>query len=317
MLNTGFYFDSIYLQHDTGSHPENAGRLAFLTQAMASNPSLKALQHKSSSKAELKAIEAVHQTDYIRSVEEACASGARILGSADCVISSKSYEAALHASGAVLDAVQQVATQKLDNAFCAVRPPGHHAENQEAMGFCYFNNVAVAGEFLVQEMGFERVLIFDFDVHHGNGTQHSFEERKDIFYGSIHQDPRTCYPGTGYASEKGKGEGLGYTLNCPMPPYSEDKEYQEVFNQTILPAFQDYRPDFVILSSGFDAHKDDPLAQESLTVDGFNHIVSGMKALAEQYAEGRLVSVLEGGYHYQALSDCVQSHLEILLESSD
>lgn len=313
-LNTGFYYDPIYLEHDTGEHPENAGRLEFLTQAMANNSKLDALQRMSNRKADLKEIEAVHGTDYIRSIEEACATGIRHLGP-DCSISPQTYQAALHASGAVLDAVSQVAEQKLNNAFCAVRPPGHHAESQEAMGFCYFNNVAVAGEFLVNQMGFERVLIFDFDVHHGNGTQHSFEERSDIFYSSIHQDPRTSYPGTGFASERGKGEGTGYTLNCPMPPFSTDEAYLGMFESTILPAFHVYNPDFIILSAGFDAHKDDPLAQEALTVNGFDRILRGMKNLAEQCADGRMVSVLEGGYHYQALAECIQSHLGILLES--
>lgn len=313
-LRTGFYFDPIYLQHDTGSHPENAGRLHFLMESMAKTSLLDELQQRKAKKAEIREIQMVHELDYIRSVEEACAADTRqYFGSMDCVVSGKTYEAALHATGAMLDAVNQVADQKLDNAFCAVRPPGHHAENTEAMGFCYFNNVAIAAEFLVKEKGYERVLIFDFDVHHGNGTQHSFEDRNDIFYCSIHQDPRICYPGTGYASERGVSDGTGYTLNCPMPAYSDDQRYLHVFHNNILPVFQDYAPDFILISAGFDAHREDPLAQQALTVEGFNGMLEGMKTLAYRYAEGRVVSVLEGGYDYQALADCIQSHLEILL----
>lgn len=313
---TGFYFDPISLEHNTGNHPENAGRLEFLMKALANNPNLQALQKMPSRKAELSEIQLIHQLDYIRSVEEACASGAQFMESRDCAISQETYEAACHATGTVLDAVNQVADENLDNAFCAVRPPGHHAENAEALGFCYFNNVAIAADFLTKERGYERVLIFDFDVHHGNGTQHSFEERSDVFFCSIHQDPRTCYPGTGYGSEKGKSAGTGYTLNCPMPPHSGDADYQQVFAQKILPIFEEYRPEFILLSAGFDAHHEDPLADEMLTVAGFNEILQGMKTLAAHHAEGRMVSVLEGGYHYQALADCIQAHLEILLQSS-
>ena len=314
-LRTGFYFDPISLQHDTGRHPENAGRLRFLMEALEAKGTMKALQKMPSHKAELREIERIHELDYIRSVEAACAAGSRHLGTKDCVLSKQTFEAACYATGMVLEAVDQVADEKLENAFCAIRPPGHHAENSQAMGFCYFNNVAIAAEFLIRERGYQRVLIFDFDVHHGNGTQHSFEARHDVFFCSIHQDPRTCYPGTGYASEKGLSEGIGYTLNCPLPPFSDNKAYRRIFVQKILPVFQEYRPDFIILSAGFDAHRDDPLAQQLLTVEGFNDMLKGMKELAHQYAGGRMVSVLEGGYHYQALADCIQSHLEILLEN--
>ena len=314
-LRTGFYFDPISLQHDTGRHPENAGRLQFLMDALRNNGTLKALREMPSRKADFKEIERIHELDYIRSVEAACAEGVRYLGTKDCLLSRQTFEAARCATGMVLEAVDQVADEKLDNAFCAVRPPGHHAEYDQALGFCYFNNVAIAAEFLIRERGYRRVLIFDFDVHHGNGTQHTFEERSDVFFCSIHQDPRTCYPGTGYSNERGRSEGKGYTLNCPMPPYSDNEAYHQVFVHKILPAFREYRPDFIILSAGFDAHRDDPLAQEMLTVEGFNGMLNGIKELALQFAGGRMVSVLEGGYHYQALAECIQSHLEILLEN--
>jgi len=314
-LRTGFYFDPISLQHDTGRHPENAGRLQFLMDALRTNGTLKAFREMPSRKADFREIERIHELDYIRSVEAACAEGVRYLGTKDCLLSRQTFEAARCATGMVLEAVDQVADEKLDNAFCAVRPPGHHAEYDQALGFCYFNNVAIAAEFLIRERGYRRVLIFDFDVHHGNGTQHTFEERNDVFFCSIHQDPHTCYPGTGYANERGRSGGKGFTLNCPMPPYSENEAYHQIFVHKILPAFREYRPDFIILSAGFDAHRDDPLAQEMLTVEGFNGMLNEMKDLAHQFAGGRMVSVLEGGYHYQALAECIQSHLEILIEN--
>lgn len=313
---TGFYYDSIYLEHETGEHPENADRLRYLTASMENNALLSALTHLRPEPAKLVDIQRIHEPKYIENVQRACDDNLPYIGTADCVISPQTYEVALNASGAILQAVSKVADGELDHAFCAVRPPGHHAEKNQALGFCYFNNIAVAAEYLTQTQGFKRVLIFDFDVHHGNGTQHSFEDREDIFFASIHQDPRTCYPGTGFASEIGKGAGRGYTLNIPMPPFSGDEEYLQIFNQFILPKFIEYQPDFILLSAGFDAHRDDPLANQNLSVAAFDHMLIAIKKLASQFAKGRIVSILEGGYDYEALRDCVESHLEILLDDS-
>ena len=211
-----------------------------------------------------------------------------------------------------MDAALEVAERRLDNAFCAVRPPGHHAEFDTAMGFCFFNNIALAAEFLSREMGFQRILIIDFDVHHGNGTQHFFEERSDIFFVSMHQDPRTCYPGTGFAKENGRGVGTGYTLNVPVPPGIEDTEYLQIFSTDVKPKLEEYNPDFVLISAGFDAHRDDPLASLNLTESTFKKLSFELKQLAEQTAGGRMLSILEGGYELNALSSCVSEHLQIL-----
>lgn len=313
MMRTGLLLDPIYLKHDTGSHPENAGRLRHLMQEVEKNAEINALERVPVRRAETREIALVHQTSYQRQVEAACASGSRFMGSMDCIISPETYEVALHATGGVLQAVSMVAEDKLDNAFCAIRPPGHHAETAQAMGFCYFNNIAIAAEFLLKEYGYQRVLIFDFDVHHGNGTQHTFEERKDVFFCSVHQDPTTCYPGTGYASETGHGDGKGYTLNIPMEPFSTDEDYSEKINQQILPAFHAFQPDFVLISAGFDAHKDDPLAHVNLTTSGFDHLIGETLKIAKQYSNGKLVSILEGGYNHGALSECILSHLTHLM----
>jgi acetoin utilization deacetylase AcuC-like enzyme len=231
-------------------------------------------------------------------------------------MSEATFRVALHAAGAALDAVREVAEGRLDNAFVACRPPGHHAEHDQALGFCFFNNIAIGAADLTSRMGYERVLIFDFDVHHGNGTQHSFEERKDVLYVSMHQHPRTCYPGTGYAEERGRGEGLGYTVNVPMPPYCTDEEYLAVFRQRLLPLFEEYDPQFVLMSAGFDAHRDDPLAQMNLTQAGFDALIRDVRDFARRKCDGRVVSILEGGYHYARLAECVASHLSILQSDS-
>ena len=311
-MKTGLYHDPIFLKHDTGAHPENTGRLMAVAQKLETDGLLGKFTRCKPRPATEEEITGVHTRDYMRRVEEASLSGQSFLDTPDCVLSVDSYNVALHAAGALVDSVVDVAEGRLDNAFIACRPPGHHAEQSQAMGFCYFNNIAVAAQFLTKQMGYERILIFDFDVHHGNGTQHSFESRKDIFFCSIHQDPMTLYPGTGFAQEKGHGEGQGYTLNIPMRPGSTDEDYLTQFNQVMLPAFKAYDPQFVLLSAGFDAHRDDPLASINLSRKAFDEMTAGMKQLALDHCDGKLVSTLEGGYEYQALADTVASHLNIL-----
>jgi acetoin utilization deacetylase AcuC-like enzyme len=311
-MKTGLYYDPIFLRHDTGSHPENAGRLTAVVDKLKQDGLMERLDLRTSRPATEAEVSRVHGVDYMRIVEEAALSGREYLDTPDCALSHDTYDVALHAAGALVDAAAQVVEGRLDNAFVACRPPGHHAERTRAMGFCYFNNIAIAAEFLIREAGLERVLIFDFDVHHGNGTQHTFEERKDIYFCSIHQHPRTLYPGTGYAEERGRGEGLGYTQNVPMLPFSADAEYLTVFDQMILPRFTEFAPQMILLSAGFDAHRDDPLAMINLTRTGFDGLVTRMKRLADEFCNGRIVSVLEGGYNYERLSECVASHISIL-----
>jgi acetoin utilization deacetylase AcuC-like enzyme len=312
-MGTGFYTNPIYLEHDTGNHPENAARLRAINQHLSFSGLLDELEIRSGRSAYLKEIQLLHSSKYIYSVEEAVELGRGILGTPDCVISPRTYDAALHAVGAVLDSVLEVAEGRLDNAFCAVRPPGHHAEYDMAMGFCFFNNIALAAEFLRKQYGYKRILIFDFDVHHGNGTQHLFEENDQVLYASTHQDPRTCYPGTGFASENGLGRGKGFTLNFPLPPSTTDQKYLEVFQNKIFPKFEEYKPDFILLSAGFDGHIRDPLAMLNLTENCYREITKQMKILANKFTDGRLVSMLEGGYDLEALAVSVEAHLQELL----
>lgn len=312
-MSTGFYTNPIYLTHDTGAHPENASRLRAIEQHLEAEGVLSRLQTRSGRPAEAHEVNLLHTRKHIDRLEDAASGGATMLDTPDCVVSPGTYEAALHAVGAVLDAVVEVSDRQLDNAFCAVRPPGHHAERDHAMGFCFFNNIALAAEFLARELGYSRIAIVDFDVHHGNGTQHLFEERPDVLFISTHQDPRTCYPGTGFAKEQGTGQGTGYTVNVPLPAGTEDEEYLHHFRTMVLPVLEDYQPQFVLVSAGFDAHRDDPLASLNLTERSYRELSHALVQVAEQYAGGRLVSLLEGGYDLRALSTSVREHVSVLM----
>ena len=311
-MRTGLYSDPIFQAHNTGSHPENAGRLKAIVERIEANGLGTRLATRKPRPATREEIATIHTVDYMRYVEEASLSGRHYLDTPDCVLSPETYNVALNAAGALVDAVVDVAEGRLDNAFVACRPPGHHAEKAQALGFCYFNNIGIAAAVLTQQMGYERVLVFDFDVHHGNGTQHAFEERRDVLFCSMHQHPLTLFPGTGFAEERGRGEGQGYTINVPMAPFATDADYLGIFEHKLLPAFREYNPQFVLISAGFDAHQDDPLAMINLSRAAFDHMLTSVKQLALETCGGRVVSALEGGYNYEALADCVASHLNIL-----
>ena len=312
-MKTGFYTNPIYHTHNTGAHPENASRLRAIEQHLETEGVLSRLQTRSGRPAEPHEVNLLHTRKHIDRVEDAASGGVAMLDTPECVVSSGTYEAALHAVGAVLDAVVEVSDRQLDNAFCAVRPPGHHAERDHAMGFCFFNNIALAAEFLAREFGYSRIAIVDFDVHHGNGTQHLFEERPDVLFISTHQDPRTCYPGTGFAKEQGTGQGTGYTVNVPLASGTEDEEYLHHFRTMVLPALEDYQPQFMLVSAGFDAHRDDPLASLNLTERSYREVSHALVQIAEEHAGGRLVSLLEGGYDLRALSTSVREHVSVLM----
>ena len=314
-MKTGFYSHPLFLEHDTGAHPENAERLRAIRNRLQSEGILDQLELRSGRQATSLDISMLHSEDLFEQVRQASEEGRQNLQSPDCVVSEQTFSAALQAVGSVLEAVEEVAERRLDNAFCAVRPPGHHAERDQAMGFCFFNNIALAAEYLTRSLGYKRVLIFDFDVHHGNGTQHLFEERDDVFFISTHQDPRSCYPGTGYSNETGRGPGSGFTRNLPLPPWTEDAAYLDQVEHQLLPLLIEYAPDFILVSAGFDAHRDDPLASLNLTDIAFTKLTERLKLQASESAGGRMVSILEGGYDVQALSLCVHEHLKVL--SSD
>jgi acetoin utilization deacetylase AcuC-like enzyme len=314
MKRTGFLYDERYLLHDTGpGHPESPDRLKAIYQGIKDAGLLSKLTIIQASRADLKWIETVHSKNYIERFEAACRSGDSILDYPDNQMCAETFETALLAVGGVLDAAARVMTGKLDNVFCAVRPPGHHAEYDHAMGFCYFNNVAIAARYLQLEWGIQRVGIVDFDVHHGNGTQHIFEEDPDVFYYSIHQHPTFAFPGTGRAFETGSGKGSGSTRNYPVLPGNGDKEYLGLIQRDLIPVIEAFSPEVIIVSAGFDAHVDDDMSDIKLSTQGYTRIMERIVALAELYSNGRMISVLEGGYCLKRLPELAANHVKVLL----
>lgn len=223
------------------------------------------------------------------------------------------FETAMLAVGGILETIRLLMEGRIDNVFCAVRPPGHHAEFNRALGFCYFNNVAIAAKCLVGEWGVQRVGIVDIDAHHGNGTQRAFEEDPSVFYYSIHEHPSFAFPGTGREFEKGSGDGTGYTLNTTVLPGQGDKEYMELLERDLVPAFEQYRPEVILVSAGFDAHVDDDMSGLNLSTEAFSWIMRRIVEMAEVYSRGRVVSILEGGYCVQRLPELIRNHVEILM----
>ena len=251
----------------------------------------------------------VHPETYVAAIEDACRR-APVRLDPDTAVSTGSWEAALLSAGAVVDASDAVAAGRLRSAFVCTRPPGHHAETGRAMGFCLFNNVAVAARFLQAERGLGRIFVVDWDVHHGNGTQQVFEADDSVFYFSTHQYP--FYPGTGARNERGRGRGEGFTLNVPLPAGTGDAEYLRVFREVLRPAIESFAPDLILISAGFDAHRDDPLASMEVTEKGFSGMTRIVRDAAEEHCGGRVVSVLEGGYDLNALARSVEAHLREL-----
>jgi acetoin utilization deacetylase AcuC-like enzyme len=254
------------------------------------------------------AVAAVHEAEYVARFERSAARGDSLLDSADNPLSAGTWDAAWGAVAATLAATEWMAAENGRAAFAAVRPPGHHAESELAMGFCFFNNAAVAAEHLRRRHGAARVAIFDFDVHHGNGTQHIFEERADVLYASTHQYP--FYPGTGAAGERGLDAGEGFTLNVPLPAGTGDEGYEEAIRGRILPALRRFAPDALIVSAGFDAWQRDPLGGMRVTAEGFRAWGDWLRDLAAGICGGRLLALLEGGYDLESLPRLVEAHLE-------
>jgi acetoin utilization deacetylase AcuC-like enzyme len=263
---------------------------------------------------ETKWIEMVHDQGYMSRLEKACRSNETIFDSPDNQMCADTYETALLAVGGILETVRMVMEGTLDNAFCAVRPPGHHAETNRAMGFCFFNNVAIAARYLQNQWAVERIGIVDFDVHHGNGTQHIFEDDPSVYYYSIHQHPSFAYPGTGREFEHGKQMGHGYTKNSPMLPGRGDAEYQELIERDLFPAFETFQPEVLLVSAGFDAHREDDMSDMKVSTEGFSWIMRQLMTLANSHCKGRVISVLEGGYCLRRLPELARNHVEILLE---
>ena len=309
---TGFLYDDIYLQHQTTpGHPERPARLVEILENLTAKDFYSELVYLEPNSASLEWVKMVHEDEYIERVEASCGDGTVYLDSPDVPISRRSYEVALMAAGGVLAAVDAVMEGEVTNAFCAVRPPGHHATEDRAMGFCIFNNVAIAARYIQERHGLTNILIVDWDVHHGNGTQAEFYDDPNVLYFSVHQYP--FYPGSGAEAEKGAGKGLNYTINVPLPAGSGDADYIRVFEEKLRGAALAFSPEFVLISAGFDAHKDDLLGQMAVTADGFAQLTQIVTGIAQRCCKGRIVSVLEGGYHLGGLGESVESHIRALM----
>ncbi|MCC7407622.1 MAG: histone deacetylase [Phycisphaeraceae bacterium] len=313
-MTTALAHDERCNEHATGEgHPERPDRLTAIVQKLRATHQWDELLHLPIKPAELESITAVHDPAYVRRLQAACEMGESYIDAIDSAVCPRSYDAALLAAGAMIAATDAVMSGRAHNAFAPVRPPGHHCEFDRSMGFCLLNNIAIAAQHLIDRYGLERVAIVDFDVHHGNGTQQLFEDRPDVLFVSIHEHPSYLYPGTGFAWEKGVGEGEGATLNMPLPPGSGDNEYRAAFESKILPALEQFGPQFLLISAGFDAAEHDPLAHQKVSPHGFAWMTRRLKALAEKHCGGRLVSTLEGGYDLRSLAECVSVHLSELM----
>lgn len=288
-------------------HPESASRIKpainfILKSDIASN-----LDIFMPSIIESDSINAVHDDGYLRRMQEMSLGGGGYLGG-DTYLSRGSYEAAVETASAAVGAADAIMKGRFQRIFMAVRPPGHHAEYDRGMGFCLINNVAVAAEYLIKEYSLKRVAIVDWDIHHGNGTQHHFYERNDVYFASLHQYP--FYPGSGAEAEQGARAGWGYTLNIPLPAGCDDEKYLYEFESKVIPGLTQFNPEFIIISCGFDPHRDDPLGEMMLTEKAFGRMTELLVATANEHSEGRMLSILEGGYSSNANGLCLYEHLK-------
>jgi acetoin utilization deacetylase AcuC-like enzyme len=325
----GFCSSPRFTEHQTTlAHPERPDRIRAIWTALReagfidSNPfpdftldlgPLPKAKHKAVElafgPAATKWLASVHTRRHIEYVERMSLLGGGILDQGDTPVGPESYEIALLAVGAVLRSCDAVMKGEVKRCFAAVRPPGHHADPDRPMGFCLFSNIAIAAKYLQQAHGIKRIAIVDFDVHHGNGTQACFEDDPSVFFCSLHQHPHTAYPGSGFDWEIGVGPGKGFTKNIGFNPGAGDDEYLSVIETQVIPDLEQFRPEVLLLSAGFDGHKDDPLAQINLTEDGFERITRALAAQADHHCHGHIVSVLEGGYNLHALGRSVVRHL--------
>jgi acetoin utilization deacetylase AcuC-like enzyme len=306
-MTTLLYSHPTCLDHDPGRHhPESPARLRAVLSALG-GPEFAKLERREAPEAQLDDLLRVHPRRHVERTLGSVPGSGHVGIDADTILSPASGAAALRAAGAVVAAVDAVVAKEADNGFCAVRPPGHHAEPERAMGFCLFNNAAIGALRAREVHGLARVAVIDFDVHHGNGTQAAFEADSRLFYASTHQYP--LYPGTGAATET----GVGNIVNVPLRPMSGSGPFRLAFTERILPALDAFRPDLVIASAGFDAHRNDPLAQLLLDEQDYAWVTQKLLEIADHHAEGRFVATLEGGYDLAALGASVAAHVRALM----
>ncbi len=309
-MTTAIVTDSRYLDHDDANHVERADRLRAIQRAINASPLQDELLTVAARAATDEELSAVHTSSYLESIRRFNNQGGGYLDP-DTYMNSHSWDAAVWAAGGTVGLLESMLNGDCDNGFALVRPPGHHATQKRAMGFCLINNIAVAARAALQKPGIERVAVIDYDVHHGNGTQDIFYNDPNILYCSTHASP--FYPGTGLLDEMGTGPGKGVTFNVPLPPGVGDTGYARVFEQSLIPALRQWKPDILMVSAGYDAHWSDPIGPMVLSVTGFARMTRMLAELADEVCNGRIMLVLEGGYNLDALGACVVASLEVLL----
>lgn len=312
MSATAVFYDPIYLEHDTGfSHPERAERLEGTMKMLDKTGLAGKLRIISPRDATIEEIKLVHPESHIEKVRKMAESGGGYLDM-DTPVSPRSYEAALKSAGAGLEGLERMFSGDIDNAFCLVRPPGHHATVNRGMGFCLFNNNAITARYAMSEFGLERIFILDWDAHHGNGLQDIFYEDKRVLYISLHQYPH--YPGTGGSGEVGLGDGEGYTVNFPLPAHSGEEVYLAAFDQVIMPIARQFEPQLVLISAGYDGHFNDPLCSMLLGAAAYEAMAERLKELADGSCSGRIMAALEGGYDIIGIASAITNTIAVLAD---
>ncbi|MHA1950243.1 MAG: histone deacetylase family protein [Candidatus Thorarchaeota archaeon] len=311
---TDLVYHETFLEHVMSpGHPENPDRLrsamkSFAADNLLESPKVNLLTPQ---KASLEMVYPVHEREYLEGVRRKSEKGGGFY-TMDTVVNTHTYDAALLAAGGGIEGVDRIMQGESDNAFVLCRPPGHHAEYNRAFGFCFINNIAVAAEYLLNKYNIQRILIVDYDAHHGNGTQDTFYSSSNVLYVGLHQDGRSLFPGSGFPDETGDGAGTGYTVNLAMYPGSGDASYKLVFDRVLDPLMESYRPEFLLVSVGYDGHFKDPLTSLGLTTSGFAMMNSRLNKLAKSYTEGRIACFLEGGYDLNVMGNCSLNLLQEL-----
>lgn len=315
-MKVGIIRDRIYLEHKPPDyHPESSMRLEIIYELLETNRKIKENQMLIEPRlATHDEVAMIHSRTYIEKVAET--SGlSHVMLDPDTHTSSMSYKAALMAVGGILNGVDAILERKISRAFAFIRPPGHHAEKSRAMGFCIFNNVAIAANYLIEHYKLDRILIVDWDLHHGNGTQNAFYDDPHVLYFSTHQYP--YYPGTGNITECGANEGLGFTVNVPLPGGQSNGDFKKIFDKILVPLCRGFKPQFILVSAGFDIHANDPLGTMKVTESGFVYLTSVLLNIAEKYCDNNILFLLEGGYHLESLKHSIESVvLELIEENS-
>ena len=315
MSFTGLVLDDLFTLHQTPrGHPERASRYRAIREAIELRGLDQRCNRIEPRPVTVEELMRVHSAEYLHRLEMVSASGGAYMDSPESCLSEGSLETAAMAAGSVVEAACAVAEGRIKRAFCAVRPPGHHAEREYSTGFCFYNNIAVAAACLLEKFGFKRVAIVDWDVHHGNGTQHAFESEARVLFVSLHNHPDILYPGSGYENERGTGLGEGTTINITLPGGTSDAAYRAAFEERALPALEVFKPQFILISAGFDAHRSDPLGMMELESETFYWLTQRVCEIAKLHSEGRVLSTLEGGYELESLSESVCQHLQALID---